>query len=513
METLMIRQFFGVLFFAAATSLLPAQSVPTARHISPAKLDRNTSELFRDSMYWDNYFYDSSAKLVRSPYGDISGHSAGRYMVRESSWYALGLLLRDQQGDRERAAQILDTVLKEQYTQPGVRWFGTYKRTPEEPDPTQKTIIWRGYDPNWRHFIGTTFAIILIEFPERVSPELRDRMYKAIDLAIEGEMQEGRLVPSYTNIALMYGFLWDFAAVHDHNAAWLQQSAAWNEQVYKLYKQDNAFFEYNSPTYCGVDIYGLALFRDYGSSEHMRAIGREMEAGLWRDLMKYYQPGLRNLSGPYDRSYGMDMESYVSVVGLWMRTVLDPAHAPFPQLSATTDHLPDLWFAPHVAILGTSIPADALSKMKHSEGEHLVRQQIDADRVATAWIGKNVIFGGEITDKTKDAGTTTQFHPATIQWRTPSGSIGWVELVQCPPVDASADEHGLTIDTSGTARFRIHAAGLDTSKVSGTIWDLPGIHITAKTDSTGATVEPGKDYVDVVYNGMNHMRLSILGGQ
>ena len=60
-------------------------------------------------------------------------------MVRESSWYALGLLLRDQQGDREHAAEILDTVLKEQYTQPGVRWFGTYKRTPEEPDPTQKT--------------------------------------------------------------------------------------------------------------------------------------------------------------------------------------------------------------------------------------------------------------------------------------------------------------------------------------------------------------------------------------
>jgi hypothetical protein len=86
-----------------------------------------------------------------------------------------------------------------------------------------------------------------------------------------------------------------------------------------------------------------------------------------------------------------------------------------------------------------------------------------------------------------------------------------VQLVQCPPVDASADEHGLTIDTSGTARFRIHAAGLDKSKVSGTVWDLPGVHISAQSDATGATVEAGKDYVDVVYNGMNHMRLSIQG--
>jgi hypothetical protein len=205
----------------------------------------------------------------------------------------------------------------------------------------------------------------------------------------------------------------------------------------------------------------------------------------------------------------MDMESYVSVVGLWMRTVLDQAHAPFPQLSATTDHLPDLWFAPHAAILGTSIPADALARMKQFDGEHLVRKQIDANRTATAWISKDLIFGGELTHKTKDAGTTTQFHPATIQWRTPSGSIGWVQLVQCPPVDASADEHGLTIDTSGTARFRIHAAGLDKSKVNGSAWDLPGVHITAQTDATESTVEAGNDYVDVVYNGMNHMRLSI----
>ena len=94
--------------------------------------------------------------------------------------------------------------------------------------------------------------------------------------------------------------------------------------------------------------------------------------------------------------------------------------------------------------------------------------------IATAWIGKDVIFGGEFTHKTKDAGTTTQFHPATIQWRTPSGSIGWVQLLQCPPVDATADEHGLTIDTSGTVRFRIHATGLDKSKVNGTAWDLSG---------------------------------------
>src|SRR5215469_6980653 len=509
MEILMIRQFLGLLFVAAATSLLPAQSVPAARHISPAKLDRNTSELFRDSMYWDNYFYDSSAKLVRSPYSATDAHSAGHYMVRESSWYALGLLFRDQQGDRDRAAQILDTVLKEQYTQPGVRWFGTYKRTPEEPDPTQKSIIWRGYDPNWRHFIGTTFAIILIEFPERVSPELRDRMYKAIDLAIEGEMQEGRLVPSYTNIALMYGFLWDFAAVHDKRADWQKQSAEWAESVYSLYKKYDTFFEYNSPTYCGVDLYGLALWRDYGSTKRIQEIGSEMEAGLWSDLASYYQPELRNLSGPFDRAYGMDMESYVSVTGVWMRTVLDAEHAPLPKIAASTDHVADAWFAPHIAILGTRIPPDALAKMKKFDSEHLVHKQITEQRVATAWIGRSVMFGGEATSKTKDAGTTTQFHPATVQWRTPSGEIGWVRLVQCPVVDATADKQGLTISTTGTVRWRIFAKGMEQAKLSSTKWDLPGVEITVSSDSKDFKVEKNQDAFDLVYDGISSMRLDI----
>jgi hypothetical protein len=109
-----------------------------------------------------------------------------------------------------------------------------------------------------------------------------------------------------------------------------------------------------------------------------------MEAGLWRDLASYYQTDLRNVSGPFDRAYGTDMEEYVSVVGVWMRTVLDAPRAPLSVLTATTDHLPDLWFAPHIAILGTSIPADALAKMRTFTGEHLVSKRISEQRVATA---------------------------------------------------------------------------------------------------------------------------------
>ena len=147
-----------------------AQAAP--RHVSLASVDKNARELFRESMDLDARLYDKDAKLVHRPNYQASASRIGSYMVRESSWYALGLLLRDADGDRQRAADILDAVLKQQYLTPGVKWYGTYRRTPEEPEPASNPVIWRGYDPNWRVFIGTTFAMILIEYPDRISPEL-----------------------------------------------------------------------------------------------------------------------------------------------------------------------------------------------------------------------------------------------------------------------------------------------------------------------------------------------------
>ena len=487
-----------------------AQSQPVARHVSRASMEANTRELFDEAMNLDDHFYDDSAKLVHSPNAAF-GHNvrAGRYMVRESSWYALGLLLRDGRGDRKRAAEVIDAVLKQQYVVSGVRWYGTYRRTPEEPEPGKDAVMWRTYDPNWRVFIGTTFAMILIEYPDRIPAELAHRMYEGIDRAIEGEVAEHRLLPTYTNIALMYGMLWDFAAVHDNRADWKKSSADWNDTVYRIYKQHDAFSEYNSPTYCGVDLYGLALWRDYGSTEHMRRMGAEMEAGLWRDLADYYHADLRNLSGPYDRAYGMDMEQYVSVVGVWMRSVLNADQAPLPKITPTTDHVADVWFAPHIAILGTRIPDDALAKMHKFTGEHLVRKQIDNNRAATAWIGKRVIFGGEFTHKTKDVGPASQFHPATVQWRTPSGEIGWVQLTQSPMIDATADRNGLTISTSGTVRIRIHAKDLSSDKLKANDWTLPGLQIAVTSDVKSFTTEPAGPDIDLVYSGVTNMKLAI----
>jgi hypothetical protein len=487
-----------------------AQLAP--RHHLDQALPSRSSAVFAQSMALFDESYDPEAHLVLHP-NDGGTHVRGRYMVRESSWYALGLLMRGRiekkREDAPRALSILQAVLDEQYLDTKVKWYGTFKRSPEELGPQVGANAFGTYDPNWRQFIGTTFEIILIEFGDTLPAELRERMYRSIDAAVAGEMHDGRLLPSYSNIALMYGALWDFAGEHDRNSAWQHQSAAWMDSVYALYKAYGTMNEYNAPTYFGVDIYGLALWREYGSNATMRQRGNSMEAGMWNDLADHYQASLRNVVGPYDRSYGMDMTQYVTPTGVWLSTVLDRAVAPLPASPTLgTYQVADMWFAPQIVLLGTHIPNTAMRKFRHFSGSTLVKRRIDAKRVATSRLGQQAMWGGELTSLTKDTGIT-QFHPVTVHWLMPSGEIGWVQLTHSPMIDATADSMGMSIVTDGEVVFKIHAGKQELNLLEKT-WLLPGMKVNVQSDSSNFSMVRDEDGTyNLTYTGIHRLRMDI----
>lgn len=165
MTSLACRLKFALVFLVLLFSAIFASAKP--RHPNVDSLSKDSREIFLTSMQWGDHYFDPQAGLCRS--AGVPASSTPRagtyYVVRDSTWYAVGLLLRDQPGDRDRAAQILRTVLKAQYHEPGKVWDGTFRRTPNEPEPGPNAVIWRAYDPNWREFIGTTLALILEEFP------------------------------------------------------------------------------------------------------------------------------------------------------------------------------------------------------------------------------------------------------------------------------------------------------------------------------------------------------------
>jgi hypothetical protein len=220
--------------------------------------------------------------------------------------------------------------------------------------------------------------------------------------------------------------------------AWLEEDEAYAEEVVRRFDVHGAFAEYNSPTYYGIDLYALALWRRHPPTPRFREWGEHVEATLWRDIARWFHPGLRNLCGPYSRAYGMDMTTYVGMLGLWLP---DPV---VPDVTQPFEHSHDLLIAPVVELLGGG--------PEHLEYERgLVSQRITDDRVASGWLGDDVMMGGEDGGHYRAEG---QFHPATVHWRPGpsgrlSGEICWLRVRSTNPLNAMVFEPGV-LEVEGT---------------------------------------------------------------
>ena len=102
-----------------------------------------------------------------------------------------GLLRRDAPSDRERAVTSdIETLLGLQYDRVGTVWHGTLRPLRRMArGPGADAIEWDDYDPNWRQFLGTTFAVILDDI-RRVTCSLPRALRAAIDRAVAGEPRD-----------------------------------------------------------------------------------------------------------------------------------------------------------------------------------------------------------------------------------------------------------------------------------------------------------------------------------
>lgn len=460
-------------------------------------LDANARDLFTASMRWADNLWDDAFGLLWNA-GDAK-LSSPHHSMRGSVWYALGLLMRAKGDDGARAVRTIDTVLNYQFDAPDRVFHGTFFRAPEEAYPPADAVIWRDYDPNWREFIITTLALILLEYIEQLPQRLVLKIDAAIRKAVTGALARG-LSASYTNIALMHAWMLCFAGKHLDEPAWFEQGEKMAREVYRLFKQHECFAEYNSPTYYGVDFYALALWRSYPALSPLLAqLGSEMEATLWRDVAQFYHANLRNLAGPYDRSYGMNMLDYISVLGIWIRLATGKTIAPFPDTDHPFEHEHDIGFVPLIAFLGANVPPDALEHFIAFRGERQIERVIsDAPpRVATAWLGKDRMIGGEFTSRTPPQ--SNQLHPATIHWRIDPDHIGWVRAFYLEPMDARASKNRLEIETTSEIAFLVHAHNARIEQFAREVWRLPQLVVRVETDAREFHVHPRDDCFEIRY--------------
>ncbi|MGI8794515.1 MAG: hypothetical protein ACR2H3_15310 [Acidimicrobiales bacterium] len=424
---------------------------------------------------WMDQWFDPEVGLLWNPPGSFDDEGVAPlsvHLVPQSGWYSAALLMREGDGDADRARQVIETLCDIQYDEPGTVWHGTFRRFFETRQPRPGARIWVDYDPNWRQFIGTTFELLLRWFPGRV-PE--DRIRDAIRLAVHGET-DGRVTASYSNIAVMKAWL---DVENGHN----DRGEAMAEEVVDGFLRHGAFEEYNSPTYYGVVLYALALWRSESSSPKLRAWGAELEEALWLDIGRHWHAGLGNMVGPYTRAYGMDMTTYAAHGATWVWAGLGRAVTPFPDIGEPFDHCHDLCFGPLAEKLGAVIPDAVADELRAFSGERLVRQVIADDplRVATSWLAGGVMIGAESSPHNWRG--WGQYVPATIHWRRPDGAIGWLRVWHAGVIDATAEPGRLLVDCQADAPIELRS---NTDLPFETTLDGPRSFVI-EADATGPT--------------------------
>jgi hypothetical protein len=390
-------------------------------------------EVLETSMTWMDGLWDDGTSLLYRVRRD-------RHMVRETAWYALGLLQRDGERDQARAERALRTVLANQFDLPDAPFDGTFRRAPEEPDPPDEPVMWAHYDPNWRQFIGTTFAVIVDRYANVLPDPLTDDLRASIERCVAGEPDD-RVAPTYANIALMKAWL-------DNWAGRVESAEAFAREIHGHFDAHGCFLEYNSPTYYGIDLWALALWRSTDGPLHRH--GADMEQRLWRDIARFYHAGLRNLCGPYDRAYGMDMTAHATPLGLHVWSAVGRARAPFPDTSGRFSHPHDCCFGPLVGAVPTVVPTDVVPHLEGFRGERGIEQVVsdDPERVVTAWLGEDAMIGAW-------SGPSSGISIGQAQRATAHTPDGWIRLRPETPADARVDEGRLTITGEGSIELEI----------------------------------------------------------
>ena len=218
----------------------------------------------------------------------------------DSLLFALVLLERGGEADVARAVSIIRQVLSDQNTVERSHRFGNFRRIHEHPAIYLLAVC----------FCTSHLTEILLRQGDRLPIDVKQDILGSIAMALV-ETATLDIPWQYTNATLhamtnliLGGELLGPEYSHFAELGY-QKFSQWVEKS----NSNGTPYEYNSPTYCAVDIDVLARLATYCSSSQVAIMARIMEERIWIHLAMRYHPGTRKLSGPYSRAY------YPSVCG------------------------------------------------------------------------------------------------------------------------------------------------------------------------------------------------------
>lgn len=251
---------------------------------------------FMDQLYdpFAGYLYKSNTALLHD--------------TRSSSWYAAGLLARNERDDQEQAIKVISKIIGLQYRNASEKWYGDYGVYPEGPYPgtlAYPAVIYKSWDPNWRGFIGTAFIVILEEYGQMLPAALRQQMIESLHVNAIGDtyrvggVDDDNLYPAYSNAAIMKAAVSGWIGRKTGDANLTAEGEAWGGEIVELFDRTGSLSEFNSPTYTGVSLYALALWANYLPADSvLGANGPRMITRTWDEVGELYNANMRQIAGP-----------------------------------------------------------------------------------------------------------------------------------------------------------------------------------------------------------------------
>ena len=414
-----------------------------------AALSGEARAMVEDSMEWMDRYYDPKISQLY----DLESKAAMNHETLTSAWYAVGLLARNGNGGKDvsEAEKIISYIIADQHKNPKDLWYGDYTREPEEPDVGSSVYpakAYGSYDPNWRGFVGLSFITMYEDFGSLLSENVKHLMLESLqnctvgDSYREGGINGDNLYPAYSNPAIMraIGTGWTGRKTGDKNMTTAGENYA--KQIIDLWDMHQTLSEFNSATYTGISLFGLTLWCKYMPKDSIMAKrGPDMLRGTWDTVSQLWHADMRNLAGPWDRSYSFDMNISLGHLSLWLAPIIGRKESGLRQHPEIMSHARDWAWAPLIAVhseFQISLLTDKVkNSLKSFGGERTWKGQAyyppyDLEsRNITTWLGKKLMIGAQSYRTRSQNGPSNnngQFHPAVAQWMHGNGEIGWLSV-------------------------------------------------------------------------------------
>ena len=514
------------------------------------------------------------AMAMLRPGYDPAAHLMGRmengrpdYSARGTMYYALGLMLLDEPGCVQEVEAIIRAVTATQYDTPGEIFHGCFDKQSRPACPegvldyqrlglygryymdvfyermvdafrlrlqdapalaehaaaierhlnlsTVETqpLVWTNYEPNSREFVLMCYAMLLEHFSDRLSDECVALIEHSSRIGMEGAIVRSRtrFSPLNTNIQCMHVFLLDYFGVRFHMPEWCDYALEYAEMMVDKYLQYHAAAEYNSPTYCGVDLATLGFWGRYGSNSRLRELGSILESGIWQDMMTFYNPAMMNFCGPYSRAYELEMAVHTNYHAM-LYWALGEEKFPLHPVTAETNSNPLMVFG------AVNIPEDAVRALTEPKEDVTIRREFrelsergdpernDALCVATAWITPDLMAGA----LSGSENPSHQLHPLVVFWRGEKG-LGTIKVLRSAPdgdmqhmhtvlFDGVCDRDHLTLDVDFRVNrdvklyFEIEYPGVCAdADIQPDRWTLPGLTVSLEAQAPAFFLEKSAD--------------------